>query len=99
MFWTTKLRPLKVFSWKLLNSWWNAAKLMSNQGPLYLRPSSYASLVSGLNWRSAPEATTPWQPTWVGETQMEPKPASGGVPGVELARNSADRSRLNPPAL
>src|SRR5436190_13721510 len=49
MFSTTKLRPLNVFNWKFLNSWWKRATFTSIPCPLYLAPSSRASTVSGLN--------------------------------------------------
>src|SRR5207342_3526122 len=62
MFSTMKLSPLKVLSWKSRNSCRKAAMFTSIPRPLYLRPSSNASLISGLNWRSPPEATRCWQP-------------------------------------
>src|SRR5690348_12647399 len=99
MFSTMKLRPLNVFSWKFLNSWRNTATLRSIQPPLYLAPTSIASLVSGRNCRSEPEARIPAQPGCVVVTQTDPLPDSGGVPCGLAERNSADRSRLNPPAL
>ena len=45
--------PLKVLSWKSLNTWWNTATLMSIPRPLYFMPTSNASLVSGPNSRSS----------------------------------------------
>ena len=99
IFSTTKLRPLNVFSWKFLNSWWKTAKLRSIQLPLYLAPSSIASFVSALNSRSAPEARAPPQPGWTMLTQTAPLPDVGGLVCGALARNRAERSRLKPPAL
>ncbi len=53
----------------------------------------------------------PWHPVCVALTQIAPLPDSGGLPstvvpgvagtvvGIGCARHSAERSRLNPPAL
>ena len=65
IFSTTKLTPLKVFSWKFLNSSWNSATLTSIPRPLNLAPSSKASTSSGLKRevglqvRSRAEASRP----------------------------------------
>src|SRR5438270_4050219 len=94
---TTKFRPLKVFSWKSRKTWWNRARFTSIPRPLYLAPISNASLISGLNLRSLPEATRPPQFGCAAETQIEPLPDNGNgwgpKAGSEL-RKSAERSRL-----
>src|SRR3954447_19800721 len=99
---TTKLRPLKVFNWKSRNTWWNSARFTSIPRPLNLAPISNASLISGLNLRSLPDATIPPQFGCAAETQIEPLPDNGNGCGPKAGselRNSAERSRLKPPAL
>src|SRR5690349_18068758 len=74
MFSTMKLRPLNVFSWKLRKTSWKSARFTSSPRPLYLPPTSNASLISGLNFRLSPDATMPWHPVWAGLTQIAPLP-------------------------
>ena len=90
---TKKLRPLNVFSWKSRNTSWNSAKFRSMPRPWYLKPASRASLISGLNSRSAPDAIRPWQPVWTTLAQIAPLPESGGIGQHRCPRCCGHRRR------
>ncbi len=111
MFSTTKLSPLKVFSWKSRNSWWNTATFRSMPRPLYFMPSSNASLISGLNSRSAPRSDNALA-AGLRRADADRAAARQRRIGEDRRRRSrrnrgrhcdrppkAERSRLKPPAL
>src|SRR5262245_8605726 len=81
---TMKLRPLKVWRWKSRNSCRRAPMFTSMPRPLYFRPSSNASLISGLNCRSSPEAIRCWQPACPTLMQIAPLPDSAGLLKIVL---------------
>ena len=95
-----KLRPLNVFSWKFLNSCAEHRDVEVDPAAIVLGADFDRIVGLGLELQVRTRCDDAWQPGWVGLTQTEPLPDSGGVPAAgSAARNSAERSRLKPPAL